>query len=202
MPANQVPDLQQPSTSSGRTQAVENKRSKRKSASKDDGNQSKRRKEEWTTENGFKKVGKRPGSAHGSEESESDQNRANKAEDKQQNTLDEAADADETQRDDNEAAEDAEVEILAEVPGNQTQTGHIQAEFNGGQEDNQANGRDLTPEEIEKIKHPMGRNATWQTRSIKANIGNQERKEARNKKLNLAYNLPHRAWARLFISVS
>ena len=132
MPANQVPDLQQPSTSSGRTQAVENKRSKRKSASKDDGNQSKRRKEEWTTEIGFKKVGKRPGSAHGSEESESDQNRANKAEDKQQNTLDEAADADETQRDDNEAAEDAEIKIVAEVPGNQAQPGHIQAEFNGG----------------------------------------------------------------------
>ena len=154
MPANQVPDLQQPSTSSGRTQDVENKRSKRKSASKDDGNQSKRRKEEWTTEIGFKKVGKRPGSAQGSEESESDQNRANKAEEKQQNTLDEAADADETQRDDNEAAEDVEIEILADlgIPGNQAQPRHIQAEFNEGQEDNQANGRNLTPEGIEKIK--------------------------------------------------
>ena len=179
MPANQVPDLQQPSTSSGRTQDVENKRNKRKSASKDDGNQSKRRKEEWTTEIGFKKVGKRPGSAQGSEESESDQNRANKAEDKQQNTLDEAAD--EIQRDDNEAAEDAEVKIVAEVivaevPGNQAQPGHIQAEFNGGQEDNQANGRkNLTPEEIEKIKHPLGRNAMWKTSSIKPSLDNPKR---------------------------
>ena len=79
MPANQVPDIEQPSTSNGRPQAATTKRGKRKSASKDDGNQSKRRKEEWRTENGFNKVGKRPGSAHGSEESESDQNRAKKS---------------------------------------------------------------------------------------------------------------------------
>ena len=187
MPANQVPDLQQPSTSSGRTQDVENKRNKRKSTSKDDGNQSKRRKEEWTTEIGFKKVGKRPGSAQGSEESESDQNRANKAEDKQQNTLDEAAD--ETQRDNNEAAEDVEIEILADlgIPGNQAQPRHIQAEFNGGQEDNQANGRNLTPEEIEKIKHPLGRKYIWQTSSIKPRISNPKKTEERNKQLNQAY---------------
>ena len=152
MSANQVPDLQQPSTSSGKTQAVENKRSKRKSTSKDDGNQSKRRRE-----------------------------------DKQQNTLEEAADADETQRDDNEAAEDAEIKIVAEVPGNQAQPGHIQAEFNGGQEDNQANGRNLTPEEIEKIKHPLGRKYIWQTSSIKPSLSNPKRTEERNKKLNQAY---------------
>ena len=152
MSANQVPDLQQPSTSSGKTQAVENKGSKRKSASKDDGNQSKRRKE-----------------------------------DKQQSTLDEAADADETQRNDNEAAEDAEIKIVAEVPGNQAQPGHIQAEFNGGQEDNQANGRNLTPEEIEKIKHPLGRKYIWQTSSIKPNLSNPKRTEERSKKLNAAY---------------
>ena len=108
-----------------------------------------------------------------------------KTEDKEQSTLDETAD--ETPRDDKEATEDDEVEIVAELPGNQAQPGHLQAERNGGQEDNQANGRVLTPEEMEKIKHPMGRNATWQTRSIQASMGNQERKEARNKKLNNAY---------------
>ena len=158
MSANQVPDIEQPSTSSGRTHAGTIKRGKRKSSGKDAGNNSKKQKIERRTDS-----------------------------DQEQNTLDEAAD--ETQRDNNEAAEDAEVEILADfgIPGNQAQTGHIQAEFNGGQEDNQANGRDLTPEEIEKIKHPMGRNATWQTRSIKPSIGNQERTEKRNKKLNLAY---------------
>ena len=161
MPANQVPDLQQPSTSSGRTQAGANKRGKRKSASKDDGNHSKKQKIERRTES-----------------------------DQDQNTLDEAAD--ETQRDNNEAAEDAEVEfvtevIVTEVPGNQAQPGHIQAEFNGGQEDNQANGRNLTPEEIERIKHPLGRNAIWQTSSIKPSLSNPKRTEERQKKLNSAY---------------
>ena len=160
MSANQVPDLQQPSTSSGRTQDVENKRSKRKSSGKDAGSHSKKQKIERRTES-----------------------------DQEQNTLDEAADADETQRDDNEAAEDVEIEILADlgIPGNQAQPRHIQAEFNGGQEDNQANGRNLTPEEIERIKHPLGRNAIWQTSSIKPSLSNPKRTEERQKKLNSAY---------------
>ena len=162
MSSNQVPDIEQPSTSSGRVQAGTTKRSKRKSSGEDAGNHSKKQKIEKRTE--------------GDKEAQS--------------TLDEAAH--ETQRDDNEAAEDAEVEIVAEVivaeiPGNQAQPGHIQAEFNGGQEDNQANGRNLTPEEIEKIKHPLGRNAIWQTSSIKPSLGNPKRTEERNKKLNLAY---------------
>ena len=171
MSSNQVPDIEQPSTSSGRVQAGTTKRSKRKSSDKDAGNHSKKQKIEERTEG-----------------------------DKEQSTLDEAAD--ETTRDNNETTEDVEIEflaevIVAEVPGNQAQTGHLQADFNGGQEDNQANRRDLTPEEIEKIKHPMGRNAMWQTRSIKPRIGNQKRTEERNKKLKIEY-----AKIRNFIDIS
>ena len=93
MPSNQVPDIEQPSSSSGRSQAGTTKRGKRKSAGKDAGNHSKKQKIERRTES----------------ESESDQNRAEKAEDKEQSTLDETAD--ETPRDDKEATEDDEVEI-------------------------------------------------------------------------------------------
>ena len=105
MPSNQVPDIEQPSPSSGRSQAGTTKRGKRKSSGKDAGNHSKKLKIERRTES-----------------------------DKEQRTLEETAD--ETPRDDKEATEDGEVEIVAEVPGNQTQPGHLQAEFNGGQEDN------------------------------------------------------------------
>ena len=160
MSSNQVPDIEQPSSSSGRSQATTTKGGKRKSSGKDAGSHSKKQKTERRTES-----------------------------DQEQNTLDEAADADETQRDDNEAAEDVEIEILADlgIPGNQAQPRHIQAEFNGGQEDNQTNGRNLTPEQIEKIKHPLGRNAIWQTSSIKPSLSNPKRTEERHKKLNLAY---------------